>query len=145
MGDTEHGTWSAAELVMYVESQKTKAYYDWIHANVEDEFGQCAEITERMNKVFPELRRVRGHYYDAIWGEREHWWLVTSDGSVIDPTFKQFPTKGKGAYVPWRDGAPEPTGICMDCGSAVFNKDYFCSKECERSTVAYLKRLLGRI
>jgi len=93
-------------------------YQHWIDQNV-DVAGRCKEITEAMVKEFPELRRVRGHYYCWIWGEREHWWLVTSDGEVIDPTAAQFPSKGEGRYVEF-DGQ-EPTGMCPNCGEYCYN------------------------
>jgi len=146
MGDTEHGTWSSAELGAFVQRRDAR-YAEWIAQNVKgDGFGECAEVTERMAAAFPELRRVRGHYYDAIWGERGHWWLVGADGAIVDPTKGQFPTRGTGVYVPWKDGEKEPTGICMDCSSACYDGDYFCSKECERATVSYLNSgSIGRI
>ena len=113
-------------------------YKQWIAANVQGNgFGECAELTEKMGIAFPELRRVRGHYHDAFWGPRTHWWLVTPQGEIVDPTKAQFPDQG-GEYVPWRDGEEEPTGRCMDCGSYAYNGDYFCSAACERSTVSYL-------
>ena len=114
------------------------AYAAWIATNVKgDGFGECAELTEQMAAAFPELRRVRGHYHDAFWGPRGHWWLVTPDGKIVDPTKAQFPDQG-GEYVPWNDGDQEPSGKCMECGSYTYNGDYFCSVGCERSTVAYL-------
>ena len=76
-------------------------YSAWIAENVEgDGYGQCKEITRQMADAFPELTRVRGHYYCWAWGERAHWWL-TYAGDIIDPTSQQFPSKGHGEYVPW--------------------------------------------
>ena len=88
-----------------------RKYADWILANVEgDGYGQCKEVTRQMAEAFPELKRIRGHYYCWAWGERAHWWLADANGTIIDPTAQQFPSKGKGEYVPWPEGAPEPTG-----------------------------------
>lgn len=89
--------------------------------------GQCAVHTELMAEEFPELTRVRGHYHCPIWGVREHWWL-TLNGHVIDPTAAQFPSKGHGDYVPWVEGAAEPTGMCLNCGDYCYGTS--CCEEC---------------
>jgi hypothetical protein len=117
------------------------AYDAWIEAHVPDfsaAYGKCASVTEHMAAAFPELRRVRGHYYDFGWGERAHWWLVTADGRIVDPTAKQFPSRGQGHYEEWREGMPLQTGICMDCGDPVYDGATFCSPECEAATCRYL-------
>jgi hypothetical protein len=113
-------------------------YKNWIIENVPgDGYGMCAEATEAMAEAFPELQRVRGHYYCMVWGEREHWWLKTADGSIVDPTAAQFPTKGTGKYVPWTEGEREPTGMCPECGGYCYDGDTFCSENCGISYVAY--------
>lgn len=113
-------------------------YANWTRANVEgDGYGQCAEITARMAADFPELTRVRGHYYCHTWGERAHWWLVTLDSTIVDPTAQQFPSKGLGIYEPWAEGAQEPTGLCMNCGAYCYDGDPTCSEACERANTAY--------
>ena len=77
-----------------------RKYADWVLANVEDDgYGQCKEVTRQMAETFPELKRIRGHYYCWAWGERAHWWLADTNGTIIDPTAQQFPSKGKGEYV----------------------------------------------
>lgn len=38
----------------------------WIAANVTETYGTCREVTERMAAAFPELGRVRGHYYCGL-------------------------------------------------------------------------------
>jgi hypothetical protein len=105
-------------------------YYHWVDENVPAAYGKCAAVTLNMQQMFPELERVRGHYCCWVWGRREHWWLVAPDGAIIDPTASQFPSKGNGEYIPWQEGAEEPTGICMNCGDYVYS-DLFCSKRCE--------------
>jgi hypothetical protein len=113
-------------------------YLNWIGDNVKgDGYGQCREVTERMAADFPELIRVRGHYYDIAWGEREHWWLMTAEGDVVDPTARQFPTKGSGEYVPWDESRPEPTGICPNCGEYVYDGNTCCSDACSSAYCAY--------
>ena len=107
-------------------------YTIWMKANPKlCDYGKCVEATEAMVRAFPELKRVRGHYYDIAWGERQHWWLIDEDRNIIDPTKEQFPTKGKGHYEPWIEGEEEPTGKCLDCSGYYYGDRYFCSDECE--------------
>jgi hypothetical protein len=117
-------------------------YAEWIAANISDPLGKCAEYTLEMQRVFPELTRVRGHYYDIRWGERTHWWLVDLNGDIVDPTAAQFPSRGKGAYVPWEEGAEEPCGRCLNCGEECFRSSGgssdFCSASCADALAAEL-------
>ena len=116
-------------------------YDEWIEQNVPDHtaaYGKCADVTEAMAAAFPELRRVRGHYYCTAWGERSHWWLVTPSGEVVDPTAKQFPSAGHGYYEPWIEGAEEPSGKCPNCGGMVYGGGTVCSDDCARAYTAYL-------
>jgi len=115
----------------------TTAYDEWITENVTKAYGECAEVTELMAAEFPELTRVRGHYYCHIWGERAHWWLVDANGTIVDPTKSQFPSKGNGQYEPWPEGAKEPTGMCPNCGEMIYHGGYVCSDECGRQYVAF--------
>jgi hypothetical protein len=110
-------------------------YANWI-ANIVDGYGRCADVTAAMQLTFPELVRVRGHYYDYLWGERQHWWLTDPEGSVVDPTAAQFPSKGCGVYTPWIESTPEPTGICPNCGEPVYNGTC-CSDDCSRTYAAF--------
>ena len=73
--------------------------------------GKCKEMCEQEVANDPTLTLVRGHYHCPIWGEQEHWWLVHPDGSIVDPTVRQFPSKGLGEYVPWNGVCP-----CAECG-----------------------------
>lgn len=122
---------------------KQYEYEVWIKENVEgDGYGKCAEITEAMAKAFPELTRVRGHYYCPSWGERTHWWLTTPDGKIVDPTKDQHPSHGLGRYEPWVEGSPEPTGKCPNCGGYCYNGESTCSKKCYEEYRAYLMDLI---
>lgn len=116
----------------------SEEYAEWITENVKDCLGMCSTWTAKLMYEFPELTRVRGHYLCWGWGEREHWWCVAPDGSIVDPTAAQFPSKGHGEYVPLPENAPEPTGMCPDCGEYVYDGNTFCSTACERNTIAYL-------
>lgn len=118
-------------------------YKKWIAENVEsDGLGQCKQVTKAMAKACPELTRVRGHYYCPIWGERAHWWLVTEEGKVIDPTKNQFPSKGLGHYEPWDESQPEPTGKCPNCGGYCYGGKSVCSDKCFEEYKAYLENLV---
>ena len=112
-------------------------YAAWI-AQIHSVFGLCREITTAMAEAFPELTRVRGHYFEPLWGERAHWWLTDSDGKIVDPTAAQFPSKGCSIYTPWTESVTEPTSICPNCGSYVYDFYYCCSKECTQAFIASL-------
>ena len=105
-------------------------YSDWIKKNVPNSFGTCREATKDMQKEFPHLRRVRGHYCCPLWGERGHWWLEDEQRNVIDPTRNQFPSKGLGEYIEWNDDNPEPTGRCINCGSYCYDGETVCCTGC---------------
>ena len=115
-------------------------YQKWIKDYVRNNpvYGQCEVACDAMKLEFPELELIRGHYYCAVWGVREHWWLLTSSGDIIDPTASQFPSGGIGYYEPWDEDAEEPTGMCPNCGGYCYGWRSLCSEECERSYLAYL-------
>ena len=112
-------------------------YRTWIEQNVTETYGACAEVTEAMAETFPELTRTRGFYVCPAWGSRDHWWLTTLEGDIVDPTAAQFPSQGKGAYQPLNEGAEEPTGRCMNCGKYVFGGHGACSAECAEKLTEY--------
>lgn len=94
--------------------------------------GRCKEYAEEACAKDPSLRLVRGHYYCPFWGEQEHWWCEKKDGTVIDPTKDQFPSKGLGTYVEF-DG----WCVCENCGREIREEDArfagrypCCSDEC---------------
>lgn len=94
--------------------------------------GRCKEYCDRAVRLFPQLKLVRGHYYDSMWGEQPHWWCARPDGSVFDPTAKQFESKGNGEYVEF-DGKVS----CSECGHQGQEDDFdyesnyaFCSGAC---------------
>jgi hypothetical protein len=95
--------------------------------------GKCKEFCEQVMKTDLSLTLVRGHYFCPVWGTSEpHWWLTKPDGTIVDPTAKQFGSKGMGIYTPF-DGIVE----CSQCGKemieaeASFYGNYaFCSTKC---------------
>lgn len=94
--------------------------------------GKCKEMSEALIATDPTLTLVRGHYYCPFWGEQAHWWCKAPDGTIVDPTKLQFPSKGAGIYVEF-DGNVE----CSNCGKQMKEEDAmlesryaFCSYKC---------------
>lgn len=113
-------------------------YKAWIDSNVNDGgYGYCFEATRRMVEDFPELVRVRGHYYCHTWGERGHWWCKTASGEIVDPTAMQFPSKGYGEYIEWDESQQEPTGMCPNCAGLCYDGGTCCSENCHIEYAAY--------
>ena len=115
-----------------------QAYENWIAVNVKDTYGNCVFVTLQMQKAFPSLIRVRGHYHCPVWGKRPHWWLKTDSGEIVDPTASQFPSQGGGRYVEWVEGSEEPTGKCLNCGDYVYRFSTHCSEKCEQETRVFM-------
>ncbi len=114
------------------------SYTLWIAQNVPaDPWGKCEELTKRMALAFPELHRIRGHYNCPIDGRLPHWWMLSPNGEVIDPTRNQFSSKGQGRYEP--HVGPEPTGTCLCCGALVYDGQTFCSQKCLSEMTAHLE------
>ena len=127
-----------------MEQSDKVSYVEWIARSVDgDGLGECAEITQMMLGAFPELKRVRGHYMCPWWGECAHWWLTAPDGSIVDPTAKQFPSEGQGEYVPHVEGFAEPTGKCPNCGGYCWTGETCCSEQCHHQYAAYCLRPWG--
>lgn len=122
-----------------VESVGISRYDNWVKRNVPDPLGKCGTYSRLMKQQFPELTLIRGHYLCPLWGQREHWWLVASDGSIVDPTYQQFPSKGEGDYIPLDESAPEPNGKCMNCGEYYFGSDPYCSRACKEEIIRYYR------
>lgn len=95
--------------------------------------GRCKEMSEAACAADDTLTLVRGHYFCPIWGsDEQHWWCTKPDGTIVDPTKDQFPSKGLGEYTPF-DGIV----TCAECGKKVtedaarFDSNYaFCSLAC---------------
>lgn len=98
-----------------VDASAITAYRDWITREVRTAGqGSCTGWTLRMQAAFPELMRVWGLVVRTDLPTRGmammagHWWLVTPDGQIVDPTAQQFPWPF--VYVPlpvaqWPSGA----------------------------------------
>jgi hypothetical protein len=123
-------------------------YTAWMTQHVlGDVTGQCQQWVTRMQDAFPELRIVRGHvrpYGVKIVGKPHgypHWWLITPDGQIIDPTREQFPWV-RLTYEPWDESQNEPTGKCLHCGEYCYNSEACCSQSCAHACEAYYQSLL---
>jgi hypothetical protein len=126
-------------------------YLVWIQANVTDVlpnngYGKCDSVTKAMIAAFPELRRACGFYYCPSWGKRTHWWCVSLNGSIVDPTALQFPSRGLGEYDELIQGEDfdkrVPVGKCPNCGDVIYgiaNRGKgVCSDKCAEEYAAYL-------
>lgn len=96
--------------------------------------GKCKEYCEALLLQNPSLTLVRGHYFCPIWGSNEaHWWLVDKDGSITDPTVRQFPSNGHGIYEPFNGKVK-----CSNCNKEMTEEEIrdshsnyvFCSGSC---------------
>lgn len=119
-------------------NEKYKKWIEENYPNKDKAHRNCYNATLRMHGVFPELTRVRGHVIELIVGAHmhPHWWLVDSEGNIIDPTASQF--IGPLEYFPWDENQPEPTGKCPNCGEYCYDNSFCCSEECSDEYVRYL-------
>jgi len=111
-------------------------YTNWINENIPKSpnlvRGKCDEMCNKMLTDFPELKKIRGFYYDPVWGKRQHWWLVDDKEEIIDPTSHQFPSKGQFKYEKLDESKPEPIGKCLNCGKYCFEMKDFCCCKCQK-------------
>lgn len=94
-------------------------YAEWIAAHPGG-YGLCSWRSAQMRDAFPELTVTFGFA-----NGREHVWLVTGDGEVVDPTVEQFGTPAKLSikpvdYQPFKPGDTVRVGKCRECGFAIF-------------------------
>ena len=127
-------------------------YQVWIDTNWPEThtYGHCEEAAHNMALEFPALRLVRGHYHCPIWGKRQHWWCETAEGTVIDPTASQFPSKGvMGSYEEAEEHTMVRIGCCAFCGEDIMaplseveagrvTHPTVCSKACGEAFTAHL-------
>ena len=120
-------------------------YQKWIFENYptpESARRKCKEATIEMSVVFPELIRVRGlasveEPYGLPPTRTPHWWLVTEENKIIDPTGHQYPTRILN-YEEADESKGAPTGRCPNCGGLCYEEHYLCSNNCEKEYTAYL-------
>lgn len=102
--------------------------------------GKCKELAEDECQRDSTLRLVRGWYFCPMWGKQGHWWCEKPDGTVIDPSVRQFPTKGAGAAYEEFDGNIE----CEYCGVSKpeqeayrYEQHVYCSYACYGHDVGF--------
>ena len=95
--------------------------------------GKCKEMSEALCEQDNSLTLARGFYYDPFWGKQPHWWCKRPDGTIVDPTEKQFPSGGIPVFYEEFNGICE----CSECGAEKpeaemrFESSYaFCSGTC---------------
>lgn len=101
--------------------------------------GKCKEYCEELVAEDASLRLVRGFFHEPLWSEKQpHWWCVQKDGTIIDPTVKQFPS-WQFSFITPEEFYEEFDGYCecAECGKRVkeeearFDSRYaFCSSQC---------------
>lgn len=124
---------------------KKLAYESWIDVNYPTSHSarlQCAEATEAMVGVFSELKRVRGlasveEPYELPPTRTNHWWCVTPEGAIIDPTAHQYPTRIL-SYSEADESKGPPTGKCPNCGGLCYGGCYLCSPKCDKEYLEYM-------
>ena len=95
--------------------------------------GRCKELAEAACAADQTLTLVRGHYFCPMWNTKEaHWWAVKPDGTIVDPSAKQFPSSGMGIYEPFNGMVS-----CAERGKEVPEEDVviesnyaFCGTPC---------------
>ena len=102
--------------------------------------GKCKEMSDALIIADLSLTLVRGHYYDTVWSEQPHWWCRKPDGTIVDPTKDQFPSRGRGEYVEFSGNVE-----CAECGKSLPEEEAdidgnyaFCSYECHGRFVGVL-------
>ena len=95
--------------------------------------GECKKLVDLAIKEDPTLQAVRGFYHCPLWGKQQHWWCKRTDGSIYDPSVKQFPTAGMGAEYEEFDG----WCACEECGKRIKEEEALmcghypvCSTKC---------------
>lgn len=102
--------------------------------------GKCKELSEAAVAADPTLRLVRGWYHCPMWGKQGHWWCVKPDGTIVDPSVAQFPTRGAAAVYEEYDNHID----CEQCGKRVHEEDAyldghhaFCSDICYARCIGF--------
>jgi hypothetical protein len=102
--------------------------------------GRCKELADEAMQNDLTLRVVPGWYICPLWGKQAHWWCVKPDGTIVDPSVKQFPTAGAGAEYIEYDGVIE----CEFCQKALpeteayrYAQHVYCSYECYGHDVGF--------
>jgi hypothetical protein len=128
---------SEEQQVQPAAEGRSDAYSEWIanylRAHQGHVRGYCQDATLKMHEAFPELTIVKGFRRPG----GEHCWLVTADGTVVDPTESQFAMTAL-EYRSFRPGDTVCVGKCMNCGEYIYEavqslegeRKEFCNEQC---------------
>lgn len=111
---------------------------------------QCKQFSAEFCAQFPELRMQAGFFGADPTGPDvmpdfsyvEHWWCVTPDGEIVDPTRAQF-GDSTGQYWPYDENVHKiQIGRCINCGDYIYGlkKDgpaSVCGLDCEVALEQY--------
>lgn len=102
--------------------------------------GKCKEFSKRLVKHDLSLKLVKGFYFCPILNrEEQHWWCKDKNDRIIDPTKKQFPSKGNGTYREF-----EGYFNCSNCNNKVYvnskntiieGRHSYCNDDCYKEYV----------
>jgi len=112
-----------------------------------DTLQTCHEAVKTLVALCDDLKPIRGQVVmkaapDGDVRPWPHWWAVTLEGQVVDPTADQFPSALE--YRPHDESLGDPTGRCPNCGGLCHDHRYLCSDACERDYAAYLNESVKR-
>lgn len=97
--------------------------------------GKCREFCDELIKSDPTLILVRGYFHCVFDGKQPHWWCKKPDGTIVDPTIRQFTSKGIAGEYEEFDGNVE----CSECGKIIPEEEAqfdgnghyaYCSDKC---------------
>lgn len=102
--------------------------------------GQCKVLSDAAVKADPTLTLVRGHIFVPGWPsepEQAHWWCKRQDGTILDPSWEQFPFHSPPSAMSYTEF--DGTFMCDNCGesfkegaedSSHESRYSFCSHRC---------------
>lgn len=117
-------------------------YDKWISNYKGNIYRRCKEVSEEMQKEFPELKIVKGLVtIIENFKQYQHQWLEDDKGNIIDPTAKQWQHIVEYTQIDENDRDKIPNGRCINCGGWCFGKrSYTCSDECDKENLKILNQ-----
>lgn len=124
-------------------------YIDSLEGSGELLAGRCKPVRDQMIERFPELRATQGRVTDGV-NRRWHYWAVTDEDEMIDPTASQFENvlwyEEADVDELWVEHGLDPdlgaVSKCQNCGSLTQN-GFFCSDRCSEEGMSALRQAVG--
>jgi hypothetical protein len=114
-------------------------WLNWIDSYPGQKILRSREVCNEMREEFSGLHLVQG-YIDVGYGRPlHHWWLVSKEGEIVDPTTSQYPPILR--YEEWDETSPPSSGRCLNCKSFTFDGSHFCNQGCEKQFSERMKNL----